>query len=243
MNNSAIRLDIKRYGNEAKKHSHDYHQLVLPLAGTLSLSIGDNGGEVNDKKAAIIPAGRNHEYSASTDNHFLVANIPQTLAPRLERLPQFVNIDSSLRLYIHFLHQQLLERTHGGETQRQMLLLLIQLIQECHGSPVHLDHRVATAKCFLDEHFHKTVTMAELANIAHLSSRQLNTLFKAQVGTTPHHYLTEVRMQRAWHLLANSDLSVQCIADAVGYHSLSSFSDRFSQHFGQSPRHFRRKQK
>ena len=105
MNNSAIRLDIKSYDDEGKKHDHHYHQLVLPIIGTLSLSIDHHGGEVNEKKAAIISAGSDHEYSAWNDNCFLVADIPQALAPTLEKLPQFVDIDPSLHLYIGFLHK------------------------------------------------------------------------------------------------------------------------------------------
>jgi len=239
--NSAIHINIKNYNNEGKKHDHHYHQLVLPLIGTLSLSIDHHGGEVNEKKAAIISAGSDHEYSAWNDNCFLVADIPYALAPKLAKLPQFVDIDSSLHLYIGFLHKQLLAKEHGSNTQQQMLLLLVQLLQERHGSALHIDQRIVVAKRFLDEHYHRKVTMVELANIAHLSIRQLSSLFKDQVGITPHHYLTKVRMQQARHLLENSDLSIQRIADNVGYHSLSTFSDRFSQYFGQSPRHFRRK--
>jgi AraC-like DNA-binding protein len=246
MNNSAIRLDIKRYDDEGKKHDHHYHQLVLPLIGTLSLSINDHGGEVNEKKAAIIPAGSHHEYSAWNDNCFLVADIPYALAPTLETLPQFIHIDSSLQLYIRFLHQQLINKVHGNSTQQQMLLLLIQMMQERHDSSAHIDRvqidqRIVVAKRFLDEHYQTKITMVELANIAHLSIRQLSSLFKNQVGITPHHYLTKIRMLRAQYLLENSDLSIQLIADKVGYNSLSTFSDRFNQYVGQSPRHFRRK--
>lgn len=103
--------------------------------------------------------------------------------------------------------------------------------------------RVSAAKQFIDDNFHNKITAAELATVAHLSIRQLNDLFRKQIGMTPHHYLTEIRMQESWRLLAQSDLDIQRIADAVGYSSLSSFSDRFSRHFGKSPSHFRRKLK
>ena len=246
MNNSAIHLDIKSYDNEGKKHDHHYHQLVLPLIGNLSLSIDHHGGEVNEKKAAIIPAGSHHEYSAWNDNRFLVADIPYASSPTLEDLPPFIDIDSSLQFYIRFLHQQRIKKVHGNSTQQQMLLLLIQMMQERHDSsahigPVQIDQRVVVAKRFLEEHYQTTVTMVKLANISHLSIRQLSSLFKNQVGITPHHYLTKIRMQRAQYLLENSDLSIQQIADNVGYNSLSTFSDRFSQYVGQSPRHFCRK--
>jgi transcriptional regulator GlxA family with amidase domain len=124
-----------------------------------------------------------------------------------------------------------------------MLLLLIQLLQERHGDKLNLDRRVSVAKQFIDDNFHKKIVVTELAIVAHLSIRQLNELFRTQIGMTPHHYLTELRMQESWRLLEQSDLNIQRIADAVGYGSLSSFSDRFSRHFGKPPSYFRRKSK
>lgn len=106
-----------------------------------------------------------------------------------------------------------------------------------------LDRRVLAAKQFIDEHFRQPVTGKSLAGIANLSVRQLNDLFRAQVGMTPHQYLTELRMKEAWRLLEQPGMSMQRVADAVGYQSLSSFSDRFRNHFGKAPSHFRRKSK
>lgn len=37
-----------------------------------------------------------------------------------------------------------------------------------------------------------------------------------QIGMTPHHYLTELRMQESWRLLEQTDLNIQRMADSVG---------------------------
>lgn len=235
-----IQLDIRSYGDESKTHHHDHHQLVLPLAGRLTLSIDHVEGEVEHQKAAIIPAGRDHGFSAPESNRFLVADVPEGLAPSLEKLPFFVDLDPVLVQYVEFLHGQLAQGGSSPGTERQMLLLLIQLLQERFGSKLNLDRRVAAAKRYLDDNFGRKVTMADLAAVAHLGIRQLNDLFKSQVGMTPHHYLTEIRMQHAWHLLEHSDMAIQQIADQAGYSSLASFSDRFTRHFGKPPSYFRR---
>ena len=223
MEHSEIGLHIRTYEDEGKSHSHDHHQLVLPLVGTLSLSVDAIEGEVAQHRAAIIPAGIGHGYAAA-----------------LDKLPCFVDLDPALLHYIQFLHAQLHNGTESDFTQHQMLLLLIQLLQERHGSQLKLDRRVHAAKQFLDEHFNRPLSLAEAAAVAHLSIRQLNDLFRRQVGMTPHQYLTELRMKEAWRLLEQSGLSVQRVADAVGYSSLSAFSDRFRAHFGKAPSHFRR---
>ncbi|SOB78097.1 AraC-type DNA-binding protein [Marinobacter sp. LV10R510-11A] len=243
MATSDVSLHLRSYGNEGKQHSHGHHQLVLPLLGKLSLSVDKTEGDVERNRAAIIPSGSDHGYSASEENRFLVADVPEVHAPALERLPFFVELDSALLHYIQFLRSQLVNGTGSSHTQHQMLLLLIQLMQERHGDVLNLDRRVSAAKQFIDDNFHKKIAAAELATVSHLSIRQLNELFRKQIGMTPHHYLTELRMQESWRLLEQSDLNIQRIADSVGYGSLSSFSDRFSRHFGKSPSQFRRKSK
>lgn len=233
-------LHIRTYDDEVTRHAHDYHQLVLPLAGTLFLSVDAREGEVVQQRAAIIPSGSSHGFAATADNRFLVIDLPDRLAPSLDRLPRFVELDSALRHYVQFLHAQALSDAGATTSQHPMLLLLLQLLQERHGSRRQLDRRVHAAQQFLHGHFHRSVSMAEVASVVHLSIRQLNDLFRHQVGVTPHQYLIELRMKEAWRLLEQSDLSVQRVADTVGYASLSAFSDRFRRHFGKPPSHFRR---
>jgi len=241
MDTSDVNLHLRSYDSEGKQHSHGHHQLVLPLLGKLSLSVDNTEGTVERNRAAVIPSGSSHGYFASEENRFLVVDLPEALAPALERLPFFVELDSALLHYVRFLHSQLINDKGSSHSEHQMLLLLIQLLQERHGDKLNLDRRVSAAKQFIDDNFHKKITTTDLATVANLSIRQLNELFRIQIGMTPHHYLTELRMQESWRLLKQSDLNIQRIADAVGYNSLSSFSDRFSRHFGKSPSYFRRK--
>ena len=241
MPDTEISLHIRSYDDEGKSHAHNHHQIVLPLAGRLSLSVEAWAGTVAQHRAAIIPSGHGHGFLATEENRFLVADVPEGLAPALDLLPCFVDLDPALLHYVRFLNEQLLAGAGSRGTQHQMLLLLIQLLQEKYGSRLKLDRRVSLAKQFLDDHFRQPISTARLASIAHLSSRQLNDLFRNQVGMTPHQYLTELRMKEAWRLLTQSDLSIQRIADSVGYNALSTFSDRFRDHFGSAPSHFRRK--
>ncbi|MDX1590191.1 MAG: AraC family transcriptional regulator [Oleiphilaceae bacterium] len=232
-------LEIRSYDDEARTHHHDHHQLVLPVAGQLALTIHHTEGRVSEEQAAVIPAGFDHGFAADNPNRFLVADVPAALAPALERLPLFIPLDRSLAHYIAFLNQQLAQGVGGRNTERQMLMLLIQLFQERHQESLGMDRRIALATAYLDEHFQQPASLAGLAGVAHLSVRQLSELFRQQVGMTPQQYLTEKRMQRAWQLLETSPLSIQAIAEQVGYTSLAAFSDRFRRHFGQSPRYFR----
>lgn len=184
MSDVSTNLQLKSYGDQGQKHAHDHHQMVLPLVGTLSLSVDAKAGEVSSGKAAIIAAGHDHDFAATDANRFVVADIPAALAPMLDKLPCFVQLDAGLEQYVQFLHSQLKQGNESSQTQHQMLLLLIQLLQERFGDKLRLDRRVATAKRFIDDNYHQKITVSQLAAIAHLSQRQLNQLFRDQVGST-----------------------------------------------------------
>ncbi|WP_336366479.1 AraC family transcriptional regulator [Marinobacter sp. C2H3] len=240
MPDTTLSLELRTYNDEGQRHDHRHHQLVLPVAGTLHLSVNGTGGEVSGQQAGVIPSGSDHGFAASDQNRFLVADIPEALAPALDRLPYFVPLDPALAHYVRFLHAQVTTAETGAATQHQMLQLLLQLLQERYGNPRSLDRRIAAARQLLDDQFHRSISAAELASVAHLSVRQLNALFREQLGVTPHQYLTERRMARARQMLEQTGASLQQVADAVGYQSMSTFSDRFRRHFGHPPGHFRR---
>jgi AraC-like DNA-binding protein len=237
MKTSKLTLDLRSYSVESHTHQHDYHQLVLPVSGILSMDVGNQQGDVKNFQAAVIAAGQDHGFAGSVENSFVVANVPIYLAPQLERLPVFIELDDSMAQYVRFLHQQL--QIGASNCEKQMLILLLELLQERFGKTLNLDRRIEVSRNYLDANFSQNISLPQLAAIANLSPRQLSELFRLQLGMTPSQYLIEKRMQSAWHLLKTTQLSIQQISEQVGYSNLSAFSDRFSKHFGRSPRYFR----
>lgn len=240
MEKANLTLDLRSYSGETQIHRHDYHQLVLPVAGRLSMTIDGRDGEVSSSGFALVSAGRDHGFAGSDQNCFVVADVPAALAPELERLPSYIGLDPALAQYVVFLHQQLLHSSDSPGSNRQMLLLLIELLKERYGDGPRLDRRIDAVRSYLEVNFDQQLSLAQLAAIAHLSVRQLNHVFRRELGMTPRQYLVEKRMQRAWQLLSEGELQVQQVAERVGYSSLAAFSDRFRRHFGHPPRYFRR---
>ncbi len=234
-----LTLELRSYDRETAAHRHDFHQLVLPVSGVMEMMIDGRAGCVDEGALAVVSAGADHAFASDAGNCFVVADIPGSLAPELARLPAFIPLDTSLARYVAFLHAQLRE---GGSpaSERQMLLLLLQLLQERFDHRLRLDRRIEAVRSHIDRHFDQPVTLEQLSALAHLGQRQLNDLFRRELGMTPQQYLIEMRMQHAWQLLSESDLQVQQVAERVGYSNLAAFSDRFRRHFGRSPRQFRR---
>lgn len=240
-----LTLDVRSYSGSGARHTHDYHQLVLPMEGRLEMVLESESGAVEADRAAVISANSPHHYRASGDNRFIVADVPTALAPPLAQLPAFMRLDPALGHFLLFLRAELGEAGRNRQNinrakGRQLTLLLVQLLTERFGCSLHVDRRLEAARQYLDDHIDRPVTLAELAAIASMSQRQLTELFRRYFDMTPRQYLLEQRMQQGWRLLHDSRLPVEQVSERCGYGSLSAFSSRFSSHFGYSPRVLRR---
>ena len=75
-----------------------------------------------------------------------------------------------------------------------------------------------------------------LASYIGLSRRQLERLFRKHLSRAPAHYYLELRLERARHLLYQSEMPIVDIALACGFVSASHFSKCYRELYGRSPR-------
>ena len=87
---------------------------------------------------------------------------------------------------------------------------------------------------YLEANFAQSVTLADLAQVASLSSYHLLRAFHAEVGMPPHAYLQDVRIRQAQKLI-DQNLSLADIAYSVGFNSQSHMTRRFKQFVGITP--------
>lgn len=84
-------------------------------------------------------------------------------------------------------------------------------------------------------------SIVKMAKIAGMSRAAFSRHFKKTTGFAPLAYLTHLRMERARHLLTQSDDSVSEIAESAGYESVYAFSRAFKRLVGVAPRLFRQR--
>lgn len=83
------------------------------------------------------------------------------------------------------------------------------------------------------------ITVSELAKAAMCSPTHLRRLFQKVIGMSPRQWLLEHRLQKAAQMLQATDKTVQQIADACGFESLSHFNRYFKAKFGIAPSQYR----
>lgn len=81
-------------------------------------------------------------------------------------------------------------------------------------------------------------TLAELAQLACMSSSSLREKFQAAYGLSIFNFLRECRLQRASQGLRQEGWSIEQAAERVGYRHASSFTAAFRRRFGVAPSHW-----
>ncbi|WP_181909791.1 helix-turn-helix domain-containing protein [Paenibacillus taihuensis] len=92
---------------------------------------------------------------------------------------------------------------------------------------------------FLEDNYQHPISLEHVADHAHFSARHLGRMFKLITGRTINQYLTDIRMNRAIHLLRHTDYSLKCIAKEIGYADGSYLSQLFKRVYGYPPSEIR----
>src|SRR6266705_3561585 len=90
-------------------------------------------------------------------------------------------------------------------------------------------------------HLHEVLTLEDLASVACLSPSHFHRVFCRLIGIPPGEFLSALRFQAARRLLLTTSLSVTDICFEVVYNSVGSFTSRFTQLVGLSPRLLRQR--
>jgi AraC-like DNA-binding protein len=105
-------------------------------------------------------------------------------------------------------------------------------------TPEELAH-LRRARDLMDRDYSQPLDVPTMARAAHASPSHFARQFRRAFGETPYAYLMTRRIERAKALLRGSELSVTEISLAVGCQSLGTFSARFHEVVGMSPREYR----
>jgi transcriptional regulator GlxA family with amidase domain len=97
---------------------------------------------------------------------------------------------------------------------------------------VHLAKAIELMRDHLDD----PISPGGIAREVGLSARQLERLFGKYLNTSPKKYYMEMRLERARHLLLQTEMSVIEVAMACGFESAGHFSRVYRTTFGVTPK-------
>lgn len=117
---------------------------------------------------------------------------------------------------------------------------LIDLVQRLSAQPpVCLDEHeiraVEKAKAILQASLKHPPAVMDLCKKVGVNKNKLQKGFRLTEGKSVAAYIRTLRMERALNLLEDDALSIQAVAEAVGYNGISNFYAVFRQTFGDTP--------
>ncbi|SPH21415.1 HTH-type transcriptional regulator CdhR [Ascidiaceihabitans donghaensis] len=87
----------------------------------------------------------------------------------------------------------------------------------------------------METNIEEPISPSILAKDVHMSTRQLERLFRRYLNRSPKRYYMELRLQKARNLLMQTDMSVINVALACGFASPSHFSKCYRAHYDTTP--------
>ena len=93
----------------------------------------------------------------------------------------------------------------------------------------------------IHQHPERQWTLDIISDVVGMSRATLQRKFKAAIGVSPMVYISRWRMAKAYQLLKHSNLSLEGIADVIGFSDARTLSHAFKDHYGDTPSQFRKK--
>lgn len=203
----------------------------------------------------LIAPGVNHRFQAGRKGAALLQleMLPEVLdhavAKGLDDAPRFditvmepvtrIAGDPRLRSAIHNIIWELANRQPGYRSAAMLnyaqLILLLGRIAIHDNSYDSFPPTLANALSLMRRSLAKPAGISDIAAESGVSDRQLRKLFRTHFATSPHEYLTRLRIERAMSLLTAGNHSVKEVCFACGFTSPQYFSRAFKRITGMKP--------
>ncbi|HAA17293.1 MAG TPA: hypothetical protein DCP28_00435, partial [Cytophagales bacterium] len=140
----------------------------------------------------------------------------------------------------------------SGFAQYHALLGLLHQLAEAPARPLasatYAPHRSRSSEgrigevcTYIHDHYTEAVTIAHLADLAHMSEAAFCRFFKKMTGKTALQYINDLRIGKACQLLLAEGMPVSEVAFQSGYPSLTHFNRSFKARKGVAPTEYRKR--
>ncbi|KPP98033.1 GlxA family transcriptional regulator [Marinobacter sp. HL-58] len=103
------------------------------------------------------------------------------------------------------------------------------------------DAVIARCQVWVAENYDRPSPVNQMIARSGLSERSFKRRFQLATGMTPMEYVLTLRLEEAKQLLETSDLSIDAVAEAVGYQDAGFFGRKFLSRVGMTPTQYRRR--
>ncbi|MGP4078772.1 helix-turn-helix domain-containing protein [Pseudalkalibacillus sp. R45] len=142
-------------------------------------------------------------------------------------------------LFVQWLGQKNFYEQLSYHVIAELLLLVSQEKSERNASPVK-EQIVRKMQDHILYNFRRNITIEELASIVDVTPNYVTILFKEVIGVTPIQYLHQIRINTAWNLMTDTNMTIREVAEYLGYCDQSYFNRMFKKWMGTAPSRMKR---
>lgn len=242
-------------------HFHNLLEIGFCYYGDGDLVIEDNSYRFGAGMVSCIPANFLHVTRSDTDVvafwEYLYIN-PEEILKGCNKSPQevsgileainskafFIRMDENpmlATLVSAIIDEMKHKKEYHLECVRGMVYALLFEISRYNGKrQLHTSERSGTlqlekAIVYVEENYFNNFKIADLANVCHMSETHFRRIFQEKMNMTPIEYVNFVRIKKACELIDKTDISMEDVAQRVGFITPSTFNRNFRRIIGTSP--------
>ncbi len=223
----------------------NYYDLTFVLKGRLVYYINGERCEVGKNDAILLPPGtlrsRAGLYEDVSYASFNFRTDGSVKLPERLFLPNIVN-EEMRTLLSAFSQSHLSPLYHSEEKLKNLLNYILFEISDVMELKSNDKNTVAMIK-YIDAHIGERITLEDIGKNVHLSREYISYLFKKELGKTVIEYINGRKMLIAKNMIQTGDMTLNDIAESLGYENYGYFSRVFKKHFSTSPKAYKRNAK
>jgi len=236
----------KQYGESTKKPGYPLEKEKNLMAAIRKGDSAEAKKTLNELLATVFfsnqGAGLYPGESQSAMGHFKFVQLRITeLVVLISRLEISPAKNSSLSMEINSQNLKLVQEAKTIEELTDIIHTITDRVSNTISSFRGIPHAAALRKAenFILENYTRKISLKEIADIAGLSPPYFSTIFKEEMGENLSKYLNRLRVEKASHLLLETNMSLSEIAACCCFEDQSWFSKIFKAYTGISPGKYR----
>ena len=254
---------VENQHTEATMHSHKFYEIFYVLNGSMDIVTEYENFHLNEGDFSCITPGVSHttiihphskrlamvfslERNQSKSNTSYYQTYQTIFQKKSLHLPSFSGAHAFKRLVRYFTgdHPDKNELIIACLHEIMILMKATQTTEEIPPEMVTVEDSNNYRNYLIDDYFvnqFQHASLSKLAELLHLSTQQTQRIIKDIYHQTFTERVTQMRMEYAKKLLAESNLSVSQIATECGYTGSNGFFVAFKKHFKTTPKEMRKK--
>ena len=258
----------EKYSNHMiKLHWHPEIELLYGISGELAVTVVEDKYILKQGDILFINPEELHTYSPITqsveyhaavfeaslfqfkENHFFEQDFTSQILNGTLKFPRMISREhpqyDEISTVVHRLFNEDIESKPMIFADLTMLfctLLEHSLLEKVLDETAYKKSEdVKLCIKYMEDNYMRKVTLAELADLIHMSPNYFCNYFKKQTGVSPFTQLNYIRVKRAAKLLKMSENSIVDVAEACGYENVSFFIRKFKEIRGCTPSVYRKR--